>query len=433
MRLLAAILLVACTDSDDPECHCEDTDPSDTDTDPVAVPAVSVTQGPTLSLTDASIEVPHHHSTVAWAGAADTFAVAYMADTAPPAHPLVMAFDHDGAPFGPPVDLAAGLPNPFGEKPDIEWGGDRFVVGFENDLGNVFLRPVDATGVPLSAPVLLADSTDLEPTMTAEAVDLAVHPDGSGVAIWTESDAPWMDEDEGQIVWRAFDATLAADGPSRIAMQSSRKASDASTTPDGGWVGVWAIHYDHPTDPLEVYYETWGRITHADGASGTFRADDLDAAWPSRPAVAVSDTGLLSVSFRDKTASEGDSAGTFGRIFDPDGTPQGPSFELSPGGDGDRVITAWVEDLALYSWQESDGDGLAGVWLSAVHAPTRTVLVDKLAIHDPGEASDERPSFAVRPAGDAWEVVYVWETFLPGGEPTGIRARVVTITIDRSS
>jgi len=152
----------------------------------------------------------------------------------------------------------------------------------------------------------------------------------------------------------------------------------------------------------------------------------------------VSETGLLSVSFRDKTASDGESAGTFGRIFDPDGTPQGPSFELSPGGDGDRVITAWVGDIALYSWQESDSDGICGVFLSAVDAPTRTVLIDKLAIHDAAGASDERPSFAVRPVGDAWEVVYVWETFETttpcsvggAGEPTGIRARIVTIAVD---
>ncbi len=426
MRLLAAITLVACTDSDSPDCNCADTD---TDTEPPPVPTVTVTQGPTLSLTDASAAVPHHHSTVAWAGTASTFAVAFVADSGGDHHPLVVAFDRDGAALGTPDDLAQDLPEPSGDKPDIEWGGDGFVVGFENFLGNVFLSPVDTAGVPLGDPALLAASTDVEPTMEAEAVDLAVQPDGSGVAIWTESGAPWMGEDDGQIVWRAFDAALAADGPSRIAMQSSRKASDAAPLLDGGWVGVWAIDYDHPTDPLEVYYETWGRVTHADGTSATFRADDLDAAWPSRPAVAVSDTGLLSVSFRDKTASDGESAGTFGRIFDPDGTPQGPSFELSPGGDGDRVITAWVEDVALYSWQESDSDGLAGVWLSAVHAPTRTVVVDKLAIHDPGDLSDERPSFSVRPVGDAWEVVYVWETFTPP-EPIGIRGRIVTITID---
>jgi hypothetical protein len=431
MRLLALIPLAACTDSGDSDCNCDDADGNDTDVPPA--PTVTVSQGSTLTLTEASIAVPHHHSTVAWAGTTSTFAVAYVAGSGPH-HPIAFAFQSDGTEIGVPVDLAADLPQPEGDKPDIEWGGDRFVVGFENGTGNVFLSPVGADGVPLSDPILLADSTDVEPTMTAEAVDLAVQPDGSGIAIWTESSAPWMDDDEGQIVWRAFDSALAADGPSRIAMQSSRKASDAAPTPDGGWVGVWAIHYDHPTDPLEVYYEVWGRVTRPDGTSGTFRADDLDAAWPSRPAVAVSDSGLLSVSFRDKTASLGESAGSFGRIFEADGLPQGPSFALSEGGDDDdanRVITAWVGDVVLYSWQESDTDGLAGVWLSAVHAPTGAVVVDKLAIHDPGGASDERPSFAVRPVGETWEVIYVWETFLPpAGEPGGIAGRVVTITLD---
>jgi hypothetical protein len=68
-------------------------------------------------------------------------------------------------------------------------------------------------------------------------------------------------------------------------------------------------------------------------------------------------------------------------------------------------------------------------------------VVDKVAIHDPGGLSDERPSFAVRAAGDAWEIVYVWETFQriapcgvgDAGEPTGIAGRIVTITLDRST
>jgi hypothetical protein len=425
MRLFAGSLFVACHAGNDDDSST----PFDTDTD--IAPGVQVTLGPTLVLSVSQDGTIHHHATVAWAGDADTFAAAFVTGTTPTTHAILAVYGHDGDQTALPIDLAGNLSNVFADKPDVEWDGSRYVVGFENGIGNVFLNAVDNVGFEIyDAPRLLAVSNTLVPTLASEAVDLAVQPGGGGIAMWTESGAPWMDVDDGRVAWRAFDADLAIAGPDRIAVESSRKTTDAAPMPDGGWVGVWAIHYDHPTDPLEVYYEVWGRLLHGDGQSGSFRADDLDAAWPSRPAVAASSTGVISVSFRDKTSSEGDSAGTFGRLFDADAVPYGPSFELSSGGDGDRVVTAWIDDVALYSWQEADTDGLSGIWLSAVHAPTGEVVIDRLPIHDAGDLMEERPSFSIRSLGDgAYEIVYVWETFRTG-IPLGIQGRIVTVQLD---
>jgi hypothetical protein len=418
MRWFALSFLAACHSADVSDLG----HPADQETG--TSPKATVTLGPTLVLSVSQDGTLHHHATVAWAGDEDTFCAAFVTGNIPVTHALAVVYDHDGNQIATPVELAANLPTPYADKPDVEWDGSRYVIGFENGVGNVFLDAVDDVGFRLGEPRLLAVSNLLVPTLASEAVDLAVQPDGTGIAMWTESGAPWMGLDDGRIAWRAFDADLGAVGPDRIAIESSRKTSDAAPMLDGGWVGVWAIHYDHPTDPNEVYYEVWGRLHRGDGVTGSFRADDLDAQWPSRPAVAVSDEGLLSISFRNKTSSNGDSAGTFGRLFDADAMPYGPSFEVSSGGDGDRIVTAWADDVALYSWQEVDTDGLSGIWLSAVYAPTGEIIVDRMPIHDPADLSEERPSFAVRRvAPGVFEIVYVWETFR-NLVPNGIQGRV---------
>jgi hypothetical protein len=93
-------------------------------------------------------------------------------------------------------------------------------------------------------------------------------------------------------------------------------------------------------------------------------------------------------------------------------------------------VTAWIGDVALYSWEEIDTDGLSGIYLSAVDERTGALVLDRVAIHDPGDASDERPSMAVRKVGDAlYEVVYAWESFRGLLQPLGIRGRVVTVDL----
>jgi hypothetical protein len=268
-----------------------------------------------------------------------------------------------------------------------------------------------------------------EGDLSTDAVDLAVGSDGAGIAIWTEYGPPLPSEDDGRIVWRGFDDSFGGDGPPRVADESSRKTSDAASLPDGGWAGVWARDYDHPAIVGEVVYEVWGRLYRADGTAWTFRADDLDTAWPSRPAVAVSAGGTLAVSWRDKVEAEGAGlgSGAYGRLFAADATPLGPSVALGPERDGDRVVVEWAGDLAVFVWQESDAEGLPGVILSAVDGETGEVVVDRVWIHEPGGQRDERPSVTIRERDGLWDVLVVWEAIGAQGAGEGLRARVVTL------
>jgi hypothetical protein len=416
MRHLWILSLAACNDD------------TPTDTAAAGAPSYTTALSPVAVLTEPQGSVLHSHATAEW-GDGDTFLMAFAAGSAPNVTPLAQVYTIDGAPESPILELAA-----VGDKPDVAWDGARWLIGWNDRSGRVLLGGIDPDG-GVVAPSELYDTTiaDLE----ADAVDLAVFEDGTGIAIWSEfcgfsnpdGCATFMGPDDGFIRWIGFDGALAPVGLAHEADNSSKKASDADDGPDSSWVGVWAREIEAGSG--QILYEVWGRQYRADGTLWTFRADDMDSALPSRPAVAVRDDGVFAVVWRDKVQSEGadNGAGAYVRLFGPDAEPLGPSIRLDPGGDGDRVVVAWAGDLAVVSWQESEPQGRYGIELSAVHVPTGEIVVDRLVVNEPAGESDERPSIAIRTAGDAYEVLYTWEAMSPGGgQGLGIRSRVVTLT-----
>lgn len=411
---LAALLLCCSPGTGDPEHTGE------------PAPELVARPGPVVVLSQPSGGL-HHHATLAWGEGA--FAVAWVTGFEPETGCWAQRFDPAGVGLEPPVQLHD--PKTYCDKPDVARVPGGYLVAFDDRRGAVWLRPMSDAGA-LSAATLLHDAA-----LEVDAVDLALTEQGGGVAIWTQSGAPWMGPDDGEIAWRPFDADAVASGPVLLAEQSSRKTSDAAPLSDGGFVAVWARHHDHPTQPGEVLYEVHGRLYPAGGVPHSFRADDLDGAWPSRPAVAVQPGGgRLAVSWRDKTASAGTPAGAYGRILEPGGDPLGPSVALGPRGpgvgDGDRVVVAWAGSVAVFAWEETGPDGLPGVWLSALDGQTSAILVDRLAISEPGGDRDERPSIAVRPVEGGHEVMVVWETVRPGSMiGSGLRARSVVLSAPR--
>lgn len=363
----------------------------------------------------------HHHATAAWAG--DQLAVAWTTGFEPQTGAWLALFDAAGTGQMQPVQLNSTLG--VADKPDVVPTQAGYITAFDDRTEGIWLRAVSPQGRPPGPELPLQTSTGFE----VDAVDLAIQPDGSGIAIWTESGAEWMGPEDGRITFRNFGPDLAPDGPPRVVETSSKKTSDATPLPNGGFVAVWARHYDHPTLDQEYVYEVHGRFYYPEGTTRSFRADDLDSAYPSRPAVAVSDQHeRLSVSWRDKTSSRGEHFGAYGRIFEPDGTPIGPSVALGPGGDGNRVVTAWAGDYAVYSWEQTGPDGLAGVWLSVVDGFSGAVVVDQLQVSPPGGVHDARPSIVIRDISDGHEILVVWETIRPGSEAgEGLRLRSVRL------
>jgi hypothetical protein len=391
----------------------------DTSRDP---PIVEAVLGEVAVLTEPGAGALQSHATVAW-GSTEQYLVTWAVGLEPDSSAVAQLFSTEGSALADAIPLDPG-PAP-GAKPDVEWDGGRYVIGFTGGAV-VALAAVDTQGALVSPPAPLHTAA-----MTTDVVDLALLPGGGGVALWTEYGAPGWAEDDGRIVYRTFDAALAGTGAAHEVDVSSRKTPDAAALVDGGWVGVWTRDYDHPSIEGEQVYEVWGRMYRGDGSAWTFRADDLDTAWPSRPAVAVSDDGLVAVSWRDKLEGEGagKGSGAYVRLFDADGLPLGSSLALGEGHDGDRVVVAWAGELAVVAWQETDPDGLPGLVMSAVHAPTQQIVVDRLALHEPGGDRDERPSIVVRPVGDGYEVLAVWEAIAAtGGAGRGLRARIITLS-----
>ncbi len=414
LRLLSVSLAIACASGSPKPGETSDTG---------APPArLGASLGPLVPLSTPTGGL-HHHATLAWSD--DAFGVAWTTGFDPETGCWAQRFDADGTGAGQPVQLHD--PATYCDKPDIAAASGGYTVAFDDRRGGIWLAGLAASGALSGAPALLHRDT-----IELDAVDLALDGDGAGIAIWTQSGAPWMGEDDGEIAWRAFDADRGATAPVRLAEQSSRKTSDAASLPGGGFAAVWARHHDHPVQLDEVLYEVHGRLYLPGGSTRSFRADDLDDAWPSRPAVAAHPAdGRLAVSWRDKTASEGVPAGAYGRVLDPEGVAVGPSVALTPAGagagDGDRVVVAWAGSAAVFAWQETDDAGTPGIWLSALDGDTGTVVLDRLALSEPGGVRDERPSIAVRAVADGHEVMAVWETVQPGGAGGGLRARSVVL------
>ncbi|MEQ1569719.1 MAG: hypothetical protein ABMA64_29055, partial [Myxococcota bacterium] len=282
-------------------------------------PRWAASLGPIATLTTPNAGLLHSHSTVDWDGG-DRYLVTWAAGTEPNTIVLAARCDHDGTVLDEPKELS--VPGGVGDKPDVEWDGARWVIGWNDNQGRVLLNAIAPDGTVAGDPVVIHD-VDID----ADAVDLAVRP-GGGSAIWTEFGAEWMGEFGGRIVWKDFGADLAPSTIPKLADLSSRKTADAASTADGGWVGVWSRDIDDPLVDGDFVYEVWGRLYRGDGTLWTFRADDLDSAWPSRPAVDVADDGTIAVSWRDKTESEGAGlgSGAYLRLFAPDATPLGPSL-----------------------------------------------------------------------------------------------------------
>ncbi|MCA9493951.1 MAG: hypothetical protein KC621_28680 [Myxococcales bacterium] len=362
---------------------------------------VALEAGPIVVVTSPPEGHHHHHATVDWGEQGAL--VAMVVGDEPATQVYALPLDDELAPDSP-IAIARG------DRPDVAWAEGRWVVAHDDAEGGIWLWPIAVDGG-------VGNGRELRQSpMLVEAVDLAVW-SGGGAAIWTEAGGPGMAPDDGRIVARSFDTALEPVGDALVLEDSRRTTSDAASR-DGGWVGAWALHVPHPTIPGEVAYEAWAALMGEDGEELRFRVDDLQDRWPSRPAVAVTASGRLAVTFRDKTGSEGESAGAWVRWFEPDGEPLGPSLDLDAGTGGNRVDVAAAGERVLCAWQQTENDGTIGVRVALVD-PDGSVVAGPLALNEPGGDDDQRPSLSVRATAAGWEAVVVWET------AHGIRGRRV--------
>ncbi len=381
------------------------------DTGTASLPTVTVTLDPPVQLTFPGTGTSPHHATAAWGTLPDTVA-------------LARRYAADGTPGGNPVQLNDSFPA--GDKPDIVFDGSRYTVTWDGEQSAVWLRRLDATGMPTGPSVTVAEAEGV-----ANAPDVAVAPDGSGVLVYNLADLPLLGEGGGMHLMQAFDPSLQLVGPRAVMSISAMTTPDVTRTPSGDYAAVWTESYDHPLLADERYYEVHGRIYRADGTARSFRADDLDAAWPSRPAIAAAGD-RMAVSWRDKTSSRGEPSGAYGRLYDADGEAIGPSLVLGPPGhDGDRCVVVLSERLAIFAWQHTDpGTGSPESWMRVVDPRTGIALTEAQPLTDVGGRADERPSLSARFDDDGAELLVTWESRGAGDDAYSIWSRLVRVQIE---
>ncbi len=391
--------------------------------DTAAPPVVTVDLDPPVQLTFPGVGTTHHHATAAW-GADDDFVLAWTVGTVPNTLALARRFLANGTGAGDPVQLNDSFPT--GDKPDIVFDGSRYTVTWDAEQPAAWLRRLDAAGQPLGPSVVV-----VEPEGVVNAPDVAVAADGSGVLVYNLADLPVLGEGGGMHLMQAFGTALELTGPRAVMSISAMTTPDITRTPAGDYAALWTEAYDHPTVPGERYYEVHGRLYFADGTARSFRADDLDAAWPSRPAIAAAG-GRMAVSWRDKTSSRGEPAGAYGRLYDADGDALGPSLLLGPPGhDGDRCVVVLSEQLAVFVWQHTDpGTGSPEAWMRVLDPASGEPLTDAFAVTEVGNRADERPSVSARFAADGADLLLTWESRAPGEDTYSVWGRRVHLTLD---
>jgi len=431
------LLLLACA-GDDPATDGDPTDgpeitavtgdtgaavpTGDTGETGTSLPTVTVELEPAVQLTFPGPGVTHHHATAAW-GPADDFVLTWTAGTLPNTTALARRYLADGSFGGDPFQLNDA--GPAGDKPDIAFDGSRFTVTWDGSQPAAWLRRLGADGRP-EGPSVRVD--ELEGVVHTP--DVAVAPDGSGVLVYNLAELPLLGEGGGMHLMQAFDTDLRLVGPRAIMSISAMTTPDVTRTPAGDYAAVWTEAYDHPTVPDERYYEVHGRIYAADGTARSFRADDLDAAWPSRPAIAAAGD-RMAVSWRDKTSSRGAASGAYGRLYDGAGDPVGPSLLLGPPGhDGDRCVVVLSERLAVFSWQHTDDGGTPEAWMRVLDPVSGAPLTDAFAVTEVGGRADERPSLSARFTDDGADLLLTWESRGPGEPDYSVWGRRVHLSIE---
>jgi uncharacterized delta-60 repeat protein len=150
------------------------------------------------------------------------------------------------------------------------------------------------------------------------------------VIAWDTDTSPGDDVSPPAVVVRRFDDVGTAAGPEEqvnVYVTGVQAYPGVAMGPDGRFLVVW--HGDGPEDDALTGFGSFGRLFAADGtpAGGQFLVNDQIPGEQIFPNAAYDTDESFVVAWQG--AGPGDGFGLFGRRFDPDGTPQGPSFLIN--------------------------------------------------------------------------------------------------------
>ncbi|MEM1013596.1 MAG: cadherin domain-containing protein, partial [Planctomycetota bacterium] len=204
--------------------------------------------------------------------------------------------------------------------------------------------------------------------------------DGTNVVIWRR-------DGSGGIFIQRFDEDFETLG-NRIQVETT--SSFAETHPaiaslsDGGFVATWANQIDENANSQGDFYDIYAQKFDASGnkVGGELKvAETLGHQY--EPSVAGFDNGGFMVSWRDATsATDGDSNGVGGRIYDGNADPIDDIFVVNTttaGWQGNPDLVALDGDKVLAVYRTDDGSG-HGVY-GKVFASDGSVITDEFQIN----------------------------------------------------
>jgi hypothetical protein len=348
-------------------------------------------------------------------------------DSPQPAFVTARLFDAAGRPRSPEIRVARLTANTPFWRLAVDMAPDgRFVVVWNGGVENprlAFGRRFAADGRPLGARFRLAKNEDRQ-----EEPDVAMAPDGSFVAVWTQQ-VEGNAEVNTDVYMRRFGSDGRPLGPEDLAIGDfeEESAPRISMRPNGDFV----IACREWSDP----YDVDARVFLRDGTpvTDTFLVSDGPTMWYQQedPAVAVAADGTFAVAWTDGTSDViqdpslvGTEAatGVRARFYAPDGTPLGPDLPVNtfrPGVQAAPAVSALPNGGFLVLWMSGaaqDGDG-TGIF-ARVYGPDGQPRGREFRINLNRTGAQGAPALAIAPNGKG---VAAWQG--PDGDGFGVFAR----------
>jgi len=221
----------------------------------------------------------------------------------------------------------------------------------------VLVRQFAASGVPLAEALGASESKEGGPgagEQTAPAV--TVHANGGSFVLW-------LDRLRAALLGWRFDAGGQPLGPSfQVDTGGFPVQAAVAASLSGRSVAVWSAFTGQEMQIVAQLFDAGGR-KHGGPIAVSLPAHLSDAVrGPRDPDIALDAAGNFVVVW-DADQVDGAGTGVLGRLFDSDGVPQGPPFQINltrPGSQGHPAVTFGRDDRFLVAWESQKNANARG-------------------------------------------------------------------------
>lgn len=339
-----------------------------------------------------------------------------------PVSVMARLFDAAGRPRGEAILVARHQPT-YWARPAVGMAANgSFVVVWTGGIEQVgFGQRFDASGNPLGPEFRLARN----PAGGQEEPDVAVAPDGSFVAVWTER-VEGDFEVNTDVFYRRFARNGRPRGPEALALDGNEEQSAPRVTfrPDGSFI-VTGSDYNGEGEFFDVVARLFSPTGQPFGDQFQVNEGPITEGSQYDPDVAAAADGRFAITWTDRRAdfdrgdpdwtSDDDFTGVAVRFYAADGTPQGPTRLVNtyllgrqespaiatlPGG-GYRIV--WSSGGA------QDGFGM-GIYSQVFSAEGEPLLPRERRINLLQVGDQYTPALAMAPNGKG---AIVWVSTVP--------------------